>query len=315
MQKANIVFMGTPDFAVPSLELLATHHNILLVVTTPDKPAGRGLKIQYSPIKTKALELQLPVSQPVLLKDPDFINQIKNINPDFIIVVAFRIIPDEIFKIPKLGTINLHPSLLPKYRGPSPIQWAIINGENQTGVTTIFLNEKIDSGPILLQETEPIYDNDNFLTLHNRLKIKGAKLLLETINGVIDNTITPKMQDNLVKQNNLYAPKITKEMTKLDLSRSCVYNWRVIRALYPKPAAYIYLVDDNKKKILKILEADYDLRISNPGDFTLLDKHNFAIGCSDGILIPKTVALEGRKVMTSSEFLRGMHFSKIMHFE
>jgi len=192
--------MGTPDFAVPTLELLAKNFNISLVVTTPDKQAGRGLKLQPSPIKLKALELQLPIAQPISLKDPSFVEQLRDINPDFIVVVAFRIVPNEILSIPKYGTINLHPSLLPKYRGPSPIQWAIINDEKITGVTTILLNDQIDGGPILLQNTEPIYDTDNFESLHNRLKIKGAQLVIDSIIGLVENTINPKNKNKFMNK-------------------------------------------------------------------------------------------------------------------
>lgn len=316
MQNLNIIFMGTPDFAVPTLELLAKNFNISLVVTTPDKQAGRGLKIQSSSVKTKALELNLPVAQPKSLKDPNFIEQIKQLNPDFIVVVAFRIVPNDIISIPKYGTINLHPSLLPKYRGPSPIQWAIINNEKITGVTTILLNEQIDGGPILLQNTEPIYDSDNFQSLHDRLKIKGAQLVVDSIIGLVDNTINPIPQEQIYEQEKCYAPKITKEISKLDLNKSCVYNWCVVRALYPKPAAFVYLINSQKNKfVLKIFDTDYKLTNSIAGQFIILDKNTFAIGCSDGILIPRTVALEGRKMMSNSDFLRGLQEKEKLFFQ
>jgi len=308
--------MGTPDFAVPTLELLAKNFNISLVVTTPDKQAGRGLKMQPSPVKFKASELHLPLAQPISLKDPSFVEQLKNFNPDFIVVVAFRIVPNEILSIPKYGTINLHPSLLPKYRGPSPMQWAIINGEESTGVTTILLNEQIDGGPILLQNTEPIHNTDNFQSLHDRLKIKGAQLVVDSIIGLVNNTINPIKQELIYEQEKFYAPKITKEICKLDLDKSCKYNWRVVRALSPKPAAFVYLINSKKNKlVLKIFDADYKLCNSMPGQFIILDKNTFAIGCSDGILIPKTVALEGRKKMSKSEFLRGLQEKEKLFFQ
>lgn len=308
--------MGTPDFAVPTLELLAKNFNISLVVTTPDKQAGRGLKLQPSPIKLKALELQLPIAQPISLKDPSFVEQLRDINPDFIVVVAFRIVPNEILSIPKYGTINLHPSLLPKYRGPSPIQWAIINDEKITGVTTILLNDQIDGGPILLQNTEPIYDTDNFESLHNRLKIKGAQLVIDSIIGLVENTINPKKQEQIYEQEKIYAPKITKEICKLDLNKSCKYNWRVVRALSPKPAAFVYLINSQKNNlVLKIFDAEYKITNSMPGQFIILDKNTFAIGCSDGILIPKTLALEGRKTMSNSDCLRGLQEKEKLFFQ
>lgn len=316
MHNCNIIFMGTPDFAVPTLELLAQNFNISLVVTMPDKQAGRGLKMQSSAVKTKALELNLPLAQPNSLKDNNFIEQVKQLNPDFIVVVAFRIVPDVLLSIPKYGTINLHPSLLPKYRGPSPIQWAIINGEKITGVTTILLNDQIDSGPILLQSTEPIYDTDNFQSLHDRLKVKGAQLVVDSINGLVNHTIKPQNQISSLESDNLYAPKITRELCKLDLAGSCVYNWRVVRALSPRPGAFVYLVNSqNHKSILKIYDADYKFTNSKAGQFSLLDKNTFAIGCSDGILIPKTLALEGRKPMNSSDFLRGLQNKENLLFE
>jgi len=308
--------MGTPDFAVPTLELLAKNFNISLVVTTPDKQAGRGLKLQPSPIKLKALELQLPLAQPISLKDPSFVEQLRDINPDFIVVVAFRIVPNEILSIPKYGTINLHPSLLPKYRGPSPIQWAIINDEKITGVTTILLNDQIDGGPILLQNTEPIYDTDNFESLHNRLKVKGAQLVIDSIIGLVENTINPKKQEQIYEQEKIYAPKITKEICKLDLNKSCKYNWRVVQALSPKPAAFVYLINSQKNNlVLKIFDAEYKITNSMPGQFIILDKNTFAIGCSDGILIPKTLALEGRKTMSNSDCLRGLQEKEKLFFQ
>ena len=308
--------MGTPDFAVPTLELLAKNFNISLVVTTPDKQAGRGLKLQPSPIKLKALELQLPLAQPISLKDPSFVEQLRDINPDFIVVVAFRIVPNEILSIPKYGTINLHPSLLPKYRGPSPIQWAIINDEKITGVTTILLNDQIDGGPILLQNTEPIYDTDNFESLHNRLKVKGAQLVIDSIIGLVENTINPKKQEQIYEQEKIYAPKITKEICKLDLNKYCKYNWRVVRALSPKPAAFVYLINSQKNNlVLKIFDAEYKITNSMPGQFIILDKNTFAIGCSDGILIPKTLALEGRKTMSNSDCLRGLQEKEKLFFQ
>ncbi len=316
MHNCNIIFMGTPDFAVPTLELLAQNFNISLVVTMPDKQAGRGLKIQSSPVKLKALELNLPLAQPLSLKDPVFIEQVKLLNPDFIVVVAFRIVPNVLLSIPKFGTINLHPSLLPKYRGPSPIQWAIINGEKITGVTTILLNEQIDGGPILLQTTEPIFDSDNFQSLHDRLKVKGAQLVVDSINGLVCHNITPQKQIPSHESENSYAPKITREHCKLDLYKSCNYNWRVVRALSPRPGAFLYLVNSqNNKSLLKIYDADYKFTNSKAGQFFLLDKNSFAIGCSDGILIPKTVALEGRKPMNSSDFLRGLQNKENLYFE
>jgi methionyl-tRNA formyltransferase len=219
--------MGTPKFAVPSLEILIRNgYNIPFVVTVPDKKQGRGLKIQYSEIKQFALNNNFEVIQPEILKDEALINKIKSAKPDLIVVVAFRILPKEIFTIPKLGTINVHASLLPKYRGAAPINWALINGEKETGVTTFLIDEKVDTGNILLQKRVDIDDTDNFESLYNKLSVIGSVLLLDTIIKIKEESITTSFQNNSLATP---APKITKEHCKINWSLKSVQIHNLIR--------------------------------------------------------------------------------------
>ncbi len=303
----KIIFMGTPEFAVPSLEILLTsHHTISAVVTTPDKQQGRGLKLAISPVKRFALENKLKVIQPEDLKDSQFENELKKLGPDVIIVVAFRILPEQIFSIPKYGTFNLHASLLPKYRGAAPINWAIINGERETGVTTFFLKEKVDTGDVILQNSCEITDDDNAGTLHDKLAEIGARTVLSTI-SLIEMTngnvpVYPQDESLFTK-----APKITHEFCRINWDNSSETLHNFIRGLSPYPSAF----SSHKGKLIKfykckraVLEVINSTLPDKPGTAIVQNQRLF-ISCSDNFIEIEELQLEGKKRMTTTEFLRG----------
>jgi methionyl-tRNA formyltransferase len=229
----KIVFMGTADFGIPTLETLKTNGYLpVTIVTVPDKPAGRGQKVSISPVKKFAVEHDIPLLQPEKMKDPEFIQSLINLKPDLFIVVAFRILPANVFTIPLLGSFNLHASLLPKYRGAAPIQWAIINGETETGVTTFFLDEKIDTGKIILQERIPIGPEDTTETIHDRLAEVGASVVLQTVKLIEDGKVETLVQDNTGATP---APKIFKEHCRIDWTKNAAEVHNFIRGLSPSP--------------------------------------------------------------------------------
>jgi methionyl-tRNA formyltransferase len=250
----RIVFMGTPEFAVSSLDrLLSAGYNIVAVVTAPDKPAGRGLTLHQSDVKKYALSKGLKILQPEKLRDPDFIEKLTALKPDLQIVVAFRMLPEVIWKLPSLGTFNIHASLLPQYRGAAPINWAIINGEMETGVTTFFLNEKIDAGNIILSETVQISPDENAGELHDRLMHTGADLVVKTIQSIQQNSYKTTEQEKLTIDNIKSAPKIFKQDCKIDWSKSNDNVYNFIRGLSPYPGAFTEIFsEDGKKFTIKI---------------------------------------------------------------
>ena len=298
----RIVFMGTPDFAVSSLEILIeNNYTIAAVITAPDKPAGRGLKIQTSPVKDVAVKNNIPVLQPTNLKDPQFIEELKNYNANLQIVVAFRMLPEVIWNMPEIGTFNLHASLLPQYRGAAPINWAIINGEKETGCTTFFLQHEIDTGDILFAEKETIGENDTFEELYNRLKVKGAGLVLKTVQLIEskDYTSFPQTYTSELKT----APKIHKETCKINWDQPSEKVYNFIRGLSPYPAAWTEL----NGKVLKIFKSKI-ITSSEQKEIGKIDSDNklyLNIYCADGMLSILELQLEGKKRMTVEEFLRG----------
>jgi methionyl-tRNA formyltransferase len=298
----NIIFMGTPGFAIPSLHiLLSSHHKISAVVTTPDKPKGRGLKHLPSPVKEFAEFNNLTVLQPENPKDENFINEIKNLQPDLIIVVAFRILPKEIFTIPKFGSFNLHASLLPRYRGAAPINWAIINGEKETGVTTFFLKEKVDTGNIIMQSTCEITEDDNAGTLHDKLAQIGANTVMSTVNLIeMTNGNVP-----IVEQDNLLAspaPKIFKEDCHIDWNKTAKQLHNFIRGLSPYPAAYTFY---NKKHVKIFNTSKPEHRNSNAPGNILIEKNRLFVSCSDEWLEIIELQLEGKKKNSAGDFING----------
>jgi len=303
----RIIFMGTPEFAVASLDaLVQAGCTIIAVITAPDKPAGRGMKLTESAVKKYAVEKQLPVLQPVKLKDPIFLDELKKLQADLQIVVAFRMLPEVVWNMPPLGTINLHGSLLPQYRGAAPINWAVINGEKETGVTTFKLQHEIDTGDILLQESFPIEEDETAGEVHDKMKEIGAQLLVKTVTGLANGTLTeiPQKADNEPIK---HAPKLFTETCKIDWNHSVSAIYNLIRGLSPYPAAFTFLND----KMLKIYKAKKELDPSpkSPGTVETDHKTYLKFAGSDGYIYVTDLQLEGKKKMGIEEFLRGYRFS------
>lgn len=295
----KIIFMGTPDFSIPSLKiLLENNHEILAVVTTPDKERGRGQKITFTAVKQFAIDNNIPVLQPIKLKDESFINELKNLNPDLFIIVAFRILPKEVFEIPKYGSFNLHGSYLPKYRGAAPIQWALINGDKETGLTTFKLAEKVDTGNIYLQEKVEINTADNFETLHDRMSLLGAELVLKTVSLIEHGDYELLQQDDSLASP---APKITKEICSIDFNKSAKEIHNLVRGLSPHPAAFFIY----NNKVIKIYKTEIVESINlKPFEFHQT-KTELIIGCGKDALRILELQQEGKRRMDVEEFLRG----------
>ncbi len=308
----RIVFMGTPDFAVPSLKaIIEAGHNVVGVITSPDKPAGRGKKIKFSAIKTFALQHQLPVLQPDRLKNPGFLSQLQNLSADLQVVVAFRMLPEQVWNMPPLGTINLHASLLPQYRGAAPINHAIINGEKETGLTTFILDKEIDTGKILLQTKIKIGDNENAGSLHDRMMLVGAELLTETIEKIRTGKAKPIEQDKLqVKLPLKKAPKIFKEDCKINWNQESETLHNFIRGLSPFPGAYSYLISpEGDKLMMKIYQAkpENNKNMDNltPGSIQTDGKNYFFVKTKTNLLELNSIQIAGRKRMNTPDLLRG----------
>jgi methionyl-tRNA formyltransferase len=301
----NIVFMGTPEFAVPSLDILNINHNISAVVTAPDKPAGRGRKLRQSEVKKYALIHQLEVLQPPKLKDTDFVNTLKSLKPDLIVVVAFRMLPEAVWKIPPLGTINLHASLLPQYRGAAPINHAIMNGETSTGLTTFYINEDIDTGKILLQKPVKISKSDTAGALHDKLMVKGADLILKTVNDIENKSIQPREQrmDTSIKP----APKLLKQNCQINWNDTAENKNNFIRGLSPYPTSWSKLKLKDKTIRLKIYDAEFDLAAHqfSPGTVIQSGPGNFVVAVKDGFIKPGTIQPESKPSMSVKDFMQG----------
>lgn len=299
--------MGTPEFAVASLNALVNAGcTIVAVITAPDKPAGRGMALQQSAVKQYALSKGLNILQPEKLKNPGFITDLKKLNADLQIVVAFRMLPEVVWGMPPMGTINLHGSLLPQYRGAAPINWAIINGEKETGVTTFLLQQQIDTGNILMQERFPITESDNAGTLHDKMKEIGAAVLLQTVQEMANGTLQSKPQNIADEQQLKHAPKIFTETCKIDFNKPVEEVFNLIRGLSPYPAAFTLF--NNKK--LKIYSADKNLTPPQiaPGHWQTDKKNYLQFACSNGSIHVLELQLEGKKKMKIDEFLRGYRF-------
>lgn len=306
-KEVKILFMGTAEFGIPTLEVLNNNYNLDAIITNYDKPSGRGLKIKFSPVKKFAISNNIKYFQPKNLKDQSFIDKIKSINPDIIVVVAFRMIPKSIWQIPKYGTINLHASLLPNYRGSAPINWAIINNENFTGVTTFFIDDKIDTGDILLQEKIKLDKKINAGELHDKLKVIGASTVKKTIKEILNNSLMKKKQEHNANYKTAY--KLDKENIKIDWNQNCLEIHNKVRGLSPFPGARASLINNNGNiKRVVFYESEYFIEDHNFENGQIIkEKDLIKITCKDGYIIIKNLKMEGKKRMNTSSFLNGFN--------
>lgn len=323
----RIVFMGTPEFAVASLDaLVKAKCNIVGVITAPDKPAGRGMKMTESAVKKYAIKNDLNILLPEKLKSPEFLEKLRSLSADLQIVVAFRMLPEVVWNMPAMGTINLHGSLLPQYRGAAPINWAVINGETVTGVTTFKLKQEIDTGDILLQESFPIEESETAGEVHDKMKEIGARVLVETVKGIADGTLQEKPQQNMLNAESImqdlnteqsasstespllkHAPKIFSQTCNINWHKPINEIYNLIRGLSPFPSAFTELGD----KTLKIFSSEKEpsLPTSKPGRWESDGKTYLKFAATDGYILLKDVQLEGKKRMLIEDFLRGYRFT------
>lgn len=313
-ESLKIVYMGTPDFAVESLRaLIEGGYNVVAVITMPDKPMGRhGSVLQPSPVKQYALEQGLKILQPANLKDPDFIEELRSLQADLQIVVAFRMLPEVVWNMPPLGTFNAHASLLPKYRGAAPINWAVINGDTETGITTFFLKHEIDTGDIIQQVRIPIEETDNVEIVHDKLMLLSGKLVTETVDNIIAGTVKAIPQDEIKDCDLTPAPKIFRDTCRINWNQPTKKVYDFIRGLSPYPAAWTTL----NGKAVKIYEAEKveNSSIQKPGTIRTDGKTNMEIATADGFLNVKTLQLEGKKKMPISDLLRGFKLEENIFF-
>lgn len=305
----RIVFMGTPEFASTSLKRLVTEgYNIVAVVTTPDKPAGRGQKLHESDVKLTAKELGLPILQPEKLRDESFLEAMRELNIDLGIVIAFRMLPEVVWAMPRLGTFNLHASLLPEYRGAAPINWAIINGEKRTGVTTFLLNHEIDKGAIIEQESVDILPEDNIGSLYDKLMNIGSKLVTRTVDKLADGNYTTIEQMHIDESTLKPAPKIFKEDGRIDWTKRGEDIVNLIRGLSPYPAAWSAIYNNGAEcGSMKIFTARFeaDSKSGKVGEVVTDSKNTFGVRCADGVVYFEDVQLAGKRRMAIKELLLG----------
>lgn len=306
----RIVYMGTPDFAVESLKCLVEGgYNIVGVITMPDKPAGRGHKLQFSPVKQYAVEHGLRLLQPEKLKAPEFIEELRSLKADLQIVVAFRMLPEIVWNMPRLGTFNLHASLLPQYRGAAPINWAVINGETKTGITTFFLKHEIDTGEVIQQVEVPIADTDDVGTVHDKLMVLGGKLVVETVDAILAGTIKSVPQENMPVNGELKpAPKIFKETCHIDWSQPVKKVYDLIRGLSPYPAAWTELhAEGHEPTTVKIFETEkvFEEHDIEYGKIITDNKTYLKVAVNGGFINVKSLQIAGKKRLATEELLRG----------
>jgi len=312
--KKKIIFFGTPSFAVTSLDKINSKFIVDYVVTSPDNRSGRGQKLNESDVKKYTLKNKIKTLQPSNLMDEEFINQIKGLKPDLIIVVAFRKLPAEVFNIPRHGTINLHASLLPNYRGAAPINWCLMNGEIKTGVTTFYINEKIDQGDILLQKEIMIKNEDDFGSLYNKLSEVGAELVVKTVEGIFNNSLKP-IKQNFIDDLKL-APKLNSENTRINWSRSTNDIIGQIKGLSPKPGAWTMIKNGENRfrlKILKAVKKKEPLLKNNLNGKIVINNGELHIYNEDGAINCSVIQLENKREMTSKELLNGLRFDENSH--
>lgn len=311
----RIVYMGTPDFAVEALRCLVEGgYNVVGVVTMPDKPAGRGHKIQYSPVKQYALEHGLPLLQPEKLKDEGFVEALRSWKADLQIVVAFRMLPEVVWNMPRLGTFNLHASLLPQYRGAAPINWAVINGDTETGITTFFLKHEIDTGEVIQQVRVPIADTDDVGIIHDKLMLLGGRLVTETVDAILDGTVRTIPQEEMAVVGELRpAPKIFKETCRIDWNRPVKRIYDFVRGLSPYPAAWTELHrSDGEAVAVKVFETEkIETRHTlSPGTLLTDGKTYIRVAATDGFIGIRSLQLPGKKRLGTDELLRGFRLTE-----
>ncbi|WP_396152252.1 methionyl-tRNA formyltransferase [Flavobacterium sp.] len=309
MEKLRIVFMGTPNFAVGILDtILKNNYTVLGVITAPDKPAGRGQKINTSAVKDYALEKGLNILQPINLKDETFLGELKSLDANCQVVVAFRMLPEVVWKMPKLGTFNLHASLLPNYRGAAPINWAIINGETTTGVTTFFIDDKIDTGAIILSAETPIEPTENVGQLHDRLMVLGSQTVVETLAAIENGTVQTTLQTDSPEIKTAY--KLNRDNCKIDWTKSGEKIFNLIRGLSPYPVAWCLILDEGQEWNVKIYEATFEKEVHSFAEGTVIStKKEMKIAVSDGFIHILSIQFPGKKKMSTQELLNGMKFS------
>ncbi|MFN3019365.1 methionyl-tRNA formyltransferase [Chryseobacterium sp. TY3] len=305
MKSLKVVFLGTPEFAKTALEAIhKSHHDVVGVVTATDKASGRGQKVNASPVKIYAEEQGLKLFQPEKLRNPEFLEDIKSLNADVFVVVAFRMMPQMLFSIPPMGTFNLHASLLPDYRGAAPINFAIINGETKSGATTFFINEKIDEGNILLQEEVDILPEDNAGSLHDKLMVMGAGLIVKTLDGLALGNLTEHPQPE--KENPKTAYKIFKDDLKINWNQNSEIIHNFVRGMSPYPTAFTVLNIEDEEKSLKLFKGKFELNNHNDAAGTIhISKNEFKIATKDGYYYPEELQLQGKKRMLLKDFLNG----------
>ena len=309
MDKLRIVFMGTPEFAVGILDIIIKNNfEVVGVITAADKPAGRGQKIKYSAVKEYALENNLTLLQPTNLKDSDFLEELKALNANLQIIVAFRMLPKVVWEMPKYGTFNLHASLLPNYRGAAPINWAIINGESQTGVTTFYIDDKIDTGAMILSAEIAIDSDENAGQLHDRLMVLGSKTVITTLKLIETGQVNPTIQEEHSEIKTAY--KLDKDNCKIDWSKSGIEIHNQIRGLSPYPVGWCYFKDTNQEWNVKIYESKISVeKHLLPIGTILTTKKEIKVAVSDGLIQILSLQFPGKKKMTASELLNGMTFT------
>ena len=311
----RIVYMGTPDFAVESLRCLVEGgYNVVGVITMPDKPAGRGHKLQFSPVKQYALEHSLPLLQPEKLKDEAFVEALREWKADLQIVVAFRMLPEVVWNMPRLGTFNLHASLLPQYRGAAPINWAVINGDTETGITTFFLRHEIDTGEVIQQVRIPIADTDDVGIVHDKLMMLGGKLVTETVDAILNDAVKPIPQEEMAVVGELRpAPKIFKDTCRIDWNQPVKRIYDFIRGLSPYPAAWSELVQpDGETVVMKIFETEKIIQSHQltPGTLLTDGKTYIHVAAADGIIGIRALQIPGKKRLKTDELLRGFRLTE-----
>jgi methionyl-tRNA formyltransferase len=308
-QSLRIVFMGTPEFAVASLDaLVKAGCNIVGVITAPDKPAGRGMKMNESAVKKYAVEHKLKILQPEKLKNPEFLAELKSLNADLQIVVAFRMLPEVVWSMPPMGTVNLHGSLLPQYRGAAPIHWAVINGEKETGVTTFKLKHEIDTGDILLQKNFPVEEDESTGDVHDKMKMIGANVLVETVKGLANGTLkeTPQTSTEQSVTSLKHAPKLTIEICRINWSDPIEKIYNQVRGLNPNPTAFTIM----NEKMMKVFRVKKEVVSPDKteGDNDTDGKTYLKFACANGYIHLLEIQMEGKKKMSIEEFLRGYRF-------